>query len=416
MQQIHEQTGGCDDARLYDRVRVTTSRRSPCLVRFRRDVILRNGAATGFTPSNYRDHRSPHPGSTNERSWLYRIRPSVRHMGQYESYEHQLWRSAPTTHEGELPVGQRRWDPIPMPEDAVHFVEGVRTMTTAGDVVGQSGFASHVYLANDSMTRQYMLNADGELMFVPEEGSIRLRTELGVMEVEPGEIAVVPRGMVFALDLVDGPARGYLCENYGAKFTLPERGPIGGKLSREREGFQDSGRRVRGYRGGLHDLPEVVWASLHYDHRTLAAGCRGVAWQLRAVQIRSARLFAGRAPSPSTTRIRRFSRCLTAPSGEAGTANIDFVIFPDRWLVGEDTFRPPWYHRNIMSEFMGAHLRAIRREGRGLLAGRYEPAQHDASARTRPRCVREGVEGRSGTAKARGGRWRSCGRPDCRST
>ncbi len=292
------------------------------------------------------------PRSTNERSWLYRIRPSVRHMGRYEPYTQALWRSAPTLHEGELPIGQRRWDPVPMPDEPTHFYDGVRTITTAGDVVGQTGMASHVYLANESMEHQYVLNADGELMFVPEHGSIRLATEMGVMEVGPGEIAVVPRGMVFRVELVDGPARGYLCENYGAKFTLPERGPIGANCLANARDFKTP---VAYFEDDETDSTIYLkWCGRHYTTAIGHSPLDVVAWHgnytpykydLRDYSPVGAILFDH--PDPSIFTV------LTAPSGEAGTANIDFVIFPDRWLVGENTFRPPWYHRNIMSEFMG---------------------------------------------------------------
>jgi homogentisate 1,2-dioxygenase len=308
------------------------------------------------------------PRDTNERSWLYRIRPSVRHMGSYEPYTQKLWRSAPTLHEGELPIGQRRWDPVPLPDEPTHFVDGVRTITTAGDVDSQSGMASHVYLANESMEREYFFDADGELMFVPQHGEIRLVTEMGIMELGPGEIAVVPRGMVFRFELVDGPVRGYLCENYGAKFALPERGPIGANcLANARDfktpvaAFEDDERESRVY---------VKWCGRHYTTTIGHSPLDVVAWHgnyapykydLRDFSPVGAILFDH--PDPSIFTV------LTSPSAEAGTANIDFVIFPDRWLVGEDTFRPPWYHRNIMSEFMGLIYGQYDAKEEGFLPG-----------------------------------------------
>jgi homogentisate 1,2-dioxygenase len=292
------------------------------------------------------------PRSTNERSWLYRIRPSVRHMGTYEPYAQGLWRSAPTMHEGGLSLGQRRWGPLAMPQEPTQFVDGVRTISTAGDVASQSGFAAHIYVANRSMESEYFFNADGELMFVPEHGSIRLATELGIMELGPGEIGVVPRGMLFRFELVDGPVRGYLCENYGAKFTLPERGPIGANCLANARDFKTPV-------AAFEDIEEpskiyVKWCGRHYVTTIGHSPLDVVAWHgnyapykydLRDFSPVGAILFDH--PDPSIFTV------LTAPSGEAGTANIDFVIFPDRWLVGENTFRPPWYHRNIMSEFMG---------------------------------------------------------------
>ncbi len=291
------------------------------------------------------------PRGMNERSWLYRIRPSVRHMGDYEPINNRFWLSAPTTDESVLPLGQRRWDPVPIPSEPTNFVDGVRTITTAGDVVGQSGMATHVYVANESMVDDYMMNADGELLFVAQEGTIELFTELGKMEVAPGDIAVVPRGMVFKVG-VDGPVRGYICENYGAKFTLPDRGPIGANCLANPRDFKTP---VAAYEDKETDCRIVVkWCGKFYETTIGQSPLDVVAWHgnyapykydLRTFSPVGAILFDH--PDPSIFTV------LTAPTEEAGTANVDFVIFPERWMVAEHSFRPPWYHRNIMSEFMG---------------------------------------------------------------
>lgn len=292
------------------------------------------------------------PRGTNERSWLYRIRPSVRHMGEYEPYEQSLWRTAPGIDEGTLPLGQRRWNPTPIPTEPTTFVEGIRTITTAGDAVAQSGMASHVYVANESMEDDYLMNADGELLFVPQQGSLRITTELGILEIGPGDIAVVPRGMVFKVGLPDGASRGYLCENYGAKLTLPDRGPIGANCLANPRDFKTP---VASYEE--KDTPCTIivkWCGELYQTGIGHSPLDVVAWHgnyapyqydLRTFSPVGAILFDH--PDPSIFTV------LTAPTEEAGTANIDFVIFPERWLVAEHSFRPPWYHRNIMSEFMG---------------------------------------------------------------
>jgi len=299
------------------------------------------------------------PRGTNERSWLYRIRPSVRHTGRFRSVEFPLWKSAPNIGDNELALGQLRWNPTPMPNEETDFLSGIRTMTTAGDVFTQVGMATHVYAANKSMVDDHFFNADGELLIVPQQGGIRVVTEMGVMEMQPTEICVVPRGMVFKVELTDGPVRGYICENYGAKFTLPDRGPIGANcLANPRDfktpvaWFEEKETPCRLF---------VKWCGRFHvtelDHSPLDV----VAWHgnyapykydLKTYSPVGAILFDH--PDPSIFTV------LTAPSGEAGTANVDFVIFPPRWLVAEDTFRPPWYHRNIMSEFMG------------LIEGRYD--------------------------------------------
>ena len=166
------------------------------------------------------------PRATNERSWLYRIRPTVAHWGEFEKLDAGLWRTAPCT-EIDVPLAPFRWDAIPLPKERVSFTEGVRTITTAGDAGAQAGLGSHIYLITASMKNEYFYDADAEMLFVPQQGDLRLWTEFGIIDIEPGEIAVIPRGVKMRVELLDGPARSYLCEDYGGAFTLPERGPIG---------------------------------------------------------------------------------------------------------------------------------------------------------------------------------------------
>ena len=291
------------------------------------------------------------PRTTNERSWLYRIRPTVVHWGEFVKADIGLWRTAPA-HEVDLPIGPLRWDAIPIPEEALSFLEGVHTMTTAGDAGSQAGMGAHLYLVTRSMTNEYFYNADGEMLFVPQQGELRLRTEFGVIDIEPGEIAVIPRGVKIRVELPNGPARGYLCENYGGAFALPERGPIGANCLANPRDFLTP---IAAYED--RDVPSrmfVKWGGVLWltdlDHSPLDV----VAWHgnyapykydLRKYSPVGPVLFDHADPSIFTV--------LTSPSETPGTANIDFVIFSDRWLVAENTFRPPWYHMNVMSEFMG---------------------------------------------------------------
>lgn len=292
------------------------------------------------------------PRDTNERSWLYRMRPSVRHTKRFHPVERPLWKSAPChDYDG---LGQFRWDPTPSPDAGTNFLDGLRTMTTAGDAMTQAGMAAHAYVFNQDMIDDYFFNSDGEMMIVPQSGAIEVFTELGRMEVEPLEICIVPRGMIFKVSLANdcAEARGYVCENYGAKFTLPGRGPIGANcLANPRDfktptaAYEDKETPCR-----VH----VKWCGRFYVTDIGHGPLDVVAWHgnyapykydLRTYSPVGAILFDH--PDPSIFTV------LTAPSGEEGTANIDFVIFPPRWMVAEHTFRPPWYHRNIMSEFMG---------------------------------------------------------------
>lgn len=296
------------------------------------------------------------PRGTNERSWLYRIRPSVRHNGRFETFDLPHWKTAPCLNDHSLALGQLRWDPVEMPTIPTDFIAGMRTITTAGDALGQSGMATHVYVCNADMVDDYFFNADAELLVVPQIGALRIFTELGVMDVAPLEVALIPRGMMFKVSILDagadGGARGYVCENYGAKFTLPERGPIGANCLANPRDFKTP---VAAYEDKETPCRVLVkWCGQFHvteiGHSPLdVVGWHGnytpFKYDLRTFSPVGAILFDH--PDPSIFTV------LTAPSGEAGTANIDFVIFPPRWMVAENTFRPPWYHRNIMSEFMG---------------------------------------------------------------
>ena len=167
------------------------------------------------------------PQATNQRTWFYRIRPTVRHAGRFEKIGAGFVRTAPAHGETDLPIGQLRWSPTPIPKKALTFVTGLFTITTAGDAEAQSGMAAHVLLITKSMEREHFFNADGEMLIVAQHNKMRFRTEFGVIEIEPGEICVIPRGVIFRVELIDGPARAYVCENYGGAFALPDRGPIG---------------------------------------------------------------------------------------------------------------------------------------------------------------------------------------------
>ncbi len=292
------------------------------------------------------------PRAENKRSWLYRILPSVRHCTGFEEIDPGKLRTGPAR-ESDLPSMQIRWQPVAMPEGSdLDFLDGLATMTCAGDAAMQAGMAAHVYVANASMDRRYFQNSDGEMLFVPQENGIKLLTEFGIIIVRPGEIAVIPRGVKFRVDLVEGPVRGYICENYGQALTLPERGPIGANcLANQRDfltplaAYEDyegvcelvckTGGRLFRTKLGHSPLDVVAWHGNYVPYK----------YDLRRFSPMGAALFDH--PDPSIYTV------LTSASELPGTANVDFVIFPERWLVMENTFRPPWYHMNVMSEFMG---------------------------------------------------------------
>lgn len=292
------------------------------------------------------------PSHQNERTWCYRIRPSVKHSHRYQKIDLPYWKSAPHIDPDVVSLGQYRWDPVPHASERLTWLTGMRTMTTAGDVNTQIGMASHIYLVTASMVDEYFYSADSELLIVPQEGRLRFCTELGIIDLEPKEIAIIPRGMLYRVEVLEGPARGFVCENYGQKFALPSRGPIGANCLANRRDFKSP---VAAFED--RDTPSHVvikWCGLFHETHIGHSPLDVVAWHgnyapckydLRTYCPVGAVLFDH--PDPSIFTV------LTAPSGVEGTANIDFVLFRERWMVAENTFRPPWYHKNIMSELMG---------------------------------------------------------------
>jgi homogentisate 1,2-dioxygenase len=305
------------------------------------------------------------PRHENRRSWLYRSRPSAGHLA-YQPYAQERWVSGPFA---AAPTPNRlRWDPMEIPAaPPTDFVDGLVTLAGNGDVATGQGMGVHLYLANRSMRDRVLQDADGELLIVPQDGALRLVTELGVLSVAPGEIAVIPRGVRFRVE-IDGPARGYVCENYGAAFRPPELGPIGSNgLANARDflspvaAFEDveaPTQVIQRFQGGL-------WAC-DWDHSPLDV----VAWhgnyapyKYDLARFNTINTVSFDHPDPSIFTV------LTSPSEIPGTANCDFVIFPPRWMVAEHTFRPPWFHRNVMSEFMGLVTGAYDAKAGGFTPG-----------------------------------------------
>ncbi|PIE12093.1 MAG: homogentisate 1,2-dioxygenase [Rhodobacterales bacterium] len=286
-----------------------------------------------------------------ERTWCYRIRPSVKHSGRYTKIDLPYWKSAPNQEPDIASLGQYRWDPVPM-QDGLTWLTGMRTMTTAGDVNTQAGMASHIYLVTESMEDDYFFSADSELLVVPQDGKLRFYTELGIIDLAPQEIGVIPRGLVYRVELLEGPARGFVCENYGQKFDLPGRGPIGANCMANPRDFKAPVAAFEDRE--VASTITVKWCGEFHRCDVPASPLDVVAWHGNYAPYKydlttycpvGAILFDH--PDPSIFTV------LTAPSGVPGTANIDFVLFRERWMVAENTFRPPWYHKNLMSELMG---------------------------------------------------------------
>jgi homogentisate 1,2-dioxygenase len=310
------------------------------------------------------------PRAENLNAWLYKLRPSAMH-GPYkpiaEGRTAGLLRTGPFD-EVRTPPNRLRWDPLPIPSRPTDFIDGLVTMAGSGNPEAHAGLAVHVYCANRAMSDRYFHNADGEMMLVPQQGGLLLFTEFGKIDVGPGEIAVLPRGIKFKVGLLDGPARGYVCENYGAPFRLPELGPIGSQgLAQKRDflapvaAFEDKSGKCEVVVKFLGNL----WAA-EYRHSPLDV----VAWHGNYVPYKYdlARFMVINTvsfdhPDPSIFTV------LSSPSGQPGVANCDFVIFPPRWQVAENTFRPPWFHRNVMSELMGLVHGVYDAKAEGFLPG-----------------------------------------------
>jgi homogentisate 1,2-dioxygenase len=289
------------------------------------------------------------PRESNRRTWMYRMRPSAMH-GPARWVTMPGWQTGPFL--AETPANRLRWNPPPISESQVDFLGGMLTIAGNGDAQAQTGVAAHTYCANSDMERRYFTNSDGELLVVPQEGELLFHTELGLLHVAPGEIALLPRGMRFRVTLPTGPARGYVCENYGAPFRLPELGPIGSNGLANPRDFLAPAAAFEADGGPVSVINKFLggfWES-RQPHSPLDV----VAWHGNLVPYKYdlSRFMAIGAvsfdhPDPSINTV------LTSGSDTPGVANCDFVIFPPRWLVAEETFRPPWFHRNVMSELMG---------------------------------------------------------------
>ncbi|WP_434772538.1 homogentisate 1,2-dioxygenase [Pseudomonas entomophila] len=302
------------------------------------------------------------PRTEQRRSWLYRIRPSALHP-RFERLAHQPLADA-------LAQGtpnRLRWGPHPVPEVPTDFLDGWLPMAATAAAEQSTGVSVSLYRANRSMER-VCYNADGELLLVPEQGRLRVVTELGVLQVEPLQILVLPRGLKFRVELLDAQARGYLAENHGVPLRLPDLGPIGSNgLANPRDflapvaAYEDLERPTQ----LVQKFLGTFWAC-ELGHSPLDV----VAWHGNNV--------------PYTYDLRRFNTLgtvsfdhpdpslftvLTSPSSVPGMANLDFVIFPPRWMVAQNTFRPPWFHRNLMNEFMGLIQGAYDAKAEGFLPG-----------------------------------------------
>ncbi|WP_415948857.1 homogentisate 1,2-dioxygenase [Streptomyces sp. KLOTTS4A1] len=306
------------------------------------------------------------PRAHNRRSWLYRIHPSAMHPA-FTRTDNGGIRTAPFT-ETEPDPNRLRWNPLPDPAPGTDFVAGLWTLGGNGDASQRTGMAVHLYSADAPMERRVFSSADGELLIVPEQGGLLIRTEFGLLRAEPGHIALIPRGVRFRVEPLAELVRGYVCENYGAPFQLPDLGPIGANGLANARDFQAPTAAYEDVEGPVEVLNKYcgnLWTAT-YDHSPLDV----VAWHGNHVpyvyDLRRFNVIGSISydhPDPSIFTV------LTSPTDTPGLAGVDFVVFAPRWLVGEDTFRPPYFHRNVMSEYMGLIEGAYDAKAEGFVPG-----------------------------------------------
>jgi homogentisate 1,2-dioxygenase len=311
------------------------------------------------------------PREQTKLTWCYRIQPSVVHS-PFEKYDHSTWLSPPFNNEHQSP-NQYRWSPEESPKstNTQNFIDGIKTICGFGNPKNLQGAAASIFTANQKMSSNncYFSNSDAEMLIILQYGQAVITTELGKLYInqdqDNSDIVVIPRGIRFNIDPLSDYIKGYICENFGQSFNLPELGPIGANgLANPRHFvypkafFEENNTNNKTYLW-LCKYQGKLWQT-HMNH----SPCDVVAWHGNYAPYKyNLNLFntintvSFDHPDPSIFTV------LTSPSGQPGVANIDFAIFPPRWMVAENTFRPPYFHRNIMSEFMG------------LIKGQYDAKQ-----------------------------------------
>jgi homogentisate 1,2-dioxygenase len=304
------------------------------------------------------------PRSHNRRSWLYRIRPAAMHG----AFQRIADRGVAGFERVAASPNQMRWSPLPIPDAPTDFIDGWVTMAGNGSPAAMSGCAIHLYAANRPMQGRYFYSADGELLVVPQQGRLHIATELGLLELEPQQIGVIPRGIRFSVALPDGAARGYICENFGAQLRLPDLGPIGSNGLANPRDFLTPQARYEDLEGDFALVAKFgghLWSApiAHSPLDVVAWHGNYAPYKYDLRHFNTIGSVSYDHPDPSIFLV------LHSPTDTPGVDNLDFVIFPPRWLAGEDTFRPPWFHRNVASEFMGLVHGAYDAKAEGFVPG-----------------------------------------------
>ena len=298
----------------------------------------------------------------NRRSWLYRLRPSARHGAFTPLSVAENLNKTPAN------PNRLRWNPREIPTQPTRFIASITRMLVNGDPETLSGVTLSTYGFTENAANEVFFSADGELLFIPEQGALTLFTEFGRLDIAPQQIAIIPRGVRLRVETPANAARGYLCENHGTPFRLPDLGPIGSNGLANPRDFTAPSAWFEDRDGDFELIQKYgnrYWTT-KLDHSPFDV----VAWHGNLAPMRyDLRHFNTLGtvsfdhPDPSIFTV------LTSPSDMPGRANADFVIFPPRWMVAEDTFRPPWFHRNLMSEAMGLICGAYDAKADGFAPG-----------------------------------------------
>mmetsp|Transcript_19964 Transcript_19964/g.18132 ORF Transcript_19964/g.18132 Transcript_19964/m.18132 type:complete len:449 (+) Transcript_19964:1474-2820(+) len=318
------------------------------------------------------------PRHKNLHSWLYRIRPSVITATDYESYDsngrYDIYEGFQSLVIEPKPL---RWNPLDIDDiPPTNFIEGLQVVCGTGDPSLKEGLCIYNYVANSSMINTAFYSSDGDFLIVPEQGSMIVITELGRLIVNSSEIVVIPRGIRFSIQIINNESiRGYALEAFSGHFELPSLGVIGSNglanprdfliptawyedIDNQSAGENYSYNLINKYMGKLfkrslnHSPFDVVgWHGNYYPFK----------YDLKHFNTINTVSYDHLDPSIFTV--------LTCPSNEPGVAIADFVIFPPRWMVAEHTFRPPYFHRNCMSEYMGMIYGKYDGKGDGFVPG-----------------------------------------------
>ncbi|GLI78307.1 hypothetical protein PoHVEF18_006618 [Penicillium ochrochloron] len=290
------------------------------------------------------------PRKDSKQTWLYRLLPSTCHEDFSLLENHPFNLKNVLNSKYQYSPNRSTWAPAQIAKEA-DFLTGLQLIGGAGNPTMKEGLAYYAFTAGKSMpSNQAFYSADGDFLLAPQKGTLDIRTEMGYLRVRSNEICVVPRGIRFHVSLPAGPVRGFALELFEGHFELPELGPIG---STGLANIRDFEIPTASFDNSNVDT-EIIAKFAGQVHRTVhrgsifnVAGWSGTyypfKYDLGKFNTIGSVSYDHTDPSIFTV--------LTAPSSVPGEAVVDVAVFGPRWLVMEKSYRPPYFHRNTMSEF-----------------------------------------------------------------